>query len=463
MVPQEDHASENREDPLPDEPVKLPDLGPFEPPSEGVLEPEWADAAPRPIPPEFRKGRHAKRHQRAVWGFLAAGLLCVLCGLLPIMRLWGLFFLPLAYLTWIGIGCAVLAAGASLSSLVRRGPYRYFTQGVPLPARIVRLELRTTVVVNGQPSTCGFVALIEFRSPETGQIVYTETKSKDFSATLKNELTTSYRVGDYVTAVYLDSDPVGSLRLYGFLDLKPGLGLIKRDQTGEDSPLKIILLVGVIFFFFGILFWNVYAYGRYEPIEFTSAQGVIPFAIGAVLLGGGLLGLLAWQGASEKKKTAERNRRAQELGEAVEVELDQKHAWFGVQGLLISLILIAGAILLGGLTMLCWCFSANAMLDRSPAEPRLVQIGDMIMTTHSGIFREYTIEYQFPEDIRADATRKLLSTPGHMMQFETDAGMAQVRPGRFGWPWVETIEPLNLQPVPPAGDELGERDRSSAK
>ena len=32
------------------------------------------------------------------------------------------------------------------------------------------------------------------------------------------------------------------------------LGLIKRDQAEEDSPLKIILLVGGIFFFFGALF-----------------------------------------------------------------------------------------------------------------------------------------------------------------------------------------------------------------
>jgi hypothetical protein len=381
------------------------------------------------------------------------------------VRVWGLFFLPLAYLTWIGVGCGSIAAVMSLSSLVRRGPYRYFTQGVPLPARIVRLELRTTLIVNGQPSTYGFAALTEFRNPETGQIVYTETKSKDFSAALKNGLTTSYRVGDYVTAAYLDSDPVGSLQLYGFLDLKPGLGLVKRDQAKEDSPLKIILLVGVIFLFFGVLFWNVYAYSRYEPIEFAFSEGVVPFVIGSVLLGGGLLGFLAWQGVAERKNAADRNRRARESGEAVEVEveLDQKNAWFGVHGLLMGLILIAGAILMGGLTMLCWCFTANAVLDRSPAEPRLVKIGDMIMTTHSGIFREYTIEYQFAEDIRNDTTRKLLSTPGQMMEFETDAGVAQVRPGHFGWPWVETIEPLNVQPAPPEEDKLGEREGGHAE
>ena len=190
---------------------------------------------------------------------------------------------------------------------------------------------------------------------------------------------------------------------------------------------------------------------------------MIPFALGSVVLGVGLLGLLVWHSTSEKKKTAERNRQSQELGEAMEVELAQKHAWFGVQGLLMSLVLIAGAVLMGGATMLCWCFTANAMLDRLPSEPRLVKIGDMIMTTHSGIFREYTIEYQFPEDIQADTTRKLLSTPSQMMQFETDVGMAQVRPGRFGWPWVETIEPLKLEAIPPAEDLPGERDGSDAQ
>lgn len=104
-----------------------------------------------------------------------------------------------------------------------------------------------------------------------------------------------------------------------------------------------------------------------------------------------------------------------------------------------SLVLVAGSFLLGGLTMLCWCFSANAILDRSPAELRPVQITDMLMTTHSFLFREYTIEYHTLDN---DKKRKLLSTPEHMEKFETDLGIAVVRRGRLGWRWVETILPV---------------------
>ena len=35
-----------------------------------------------------------------------------------------------------------------------------------------------------------------------------------------------------------------------------------------------------------------------------------------------------------------------------------------------------------------------------------------------------------------------MTTPEHMDQFIFPAGIAQVRSGRFGWPWVETIDPV---------------------
>lgn len=279
-------------------------LGPFAPPDDYQFEEELQDEPPRPIPAELRRGRYAKRARLTAWAFLVVGVLSMATGMLPVVKFCGLFVLPLKYLTWIGVGCAAAAAFGFLSNLVRRGPYRYVEEGVPIVARVCSLVLGPTAIVNGEPASYGFAASIQYRDPESGEVVFAETKSNPFSTSFKDRLTTSYHVGDYVTAVYLKSDPAKSLRLYGFLDLKPGLGLIERDATDETGIVKSLLLVVVVFGIFAVLGWNIYAYGRYEPLEMTFRQGVLPFVVGAIVLGGGVLGGWSMKGsASEENGT----------------------------------------------------------------------------------------------------------------------------------------------------------------
>ena len=98
-----------------------------------------------------------------------------------------------------------------------------------------------------------------------------------------------------------------------------------------------------------------------------------------------------------------------------------------------------GSILLGSGIVLCWCFTANALLDNSKPEFRPVEIVEFWSTTHSFLFREYEIEYRFPGEQK---TRKLLSTPARMSQFRFKAGVAEVHAGRFGWSWVKDVTPL---------------------
>jgi len=95
--------------------------------------------------------------------------------------------------------------------------------------------------------------------------------------------------------------------------------------------------------------------------------------------------------------------------------------------------------MLGGVIVLCWCDTANALLDKSKPEFRPVEIVEFWSTTHSFLFREYEIEYRFPGESQ---TRKLLSTPAHMRQFHSRSGIAEVHAGRFGWCWVKTLAPL---------------------
>jgi hypothetical protein len=119
----------------------------------------------------------------------------------------------------------------------------------------------------------------------------------------------------------------------------------------------------------------------------------------------------------------------------------------------LSLVLIAGATLLGGGTTMCWAFSINALLDNSPARQEPALITEMVMVTHSFIIREYQIKYQL---LKGDQKQQsLLSTPDHMHQFRGPLVLAEIHSGWFGWPWVKDLEPLQA----PAGlKEAADKD-----
>jgi hypothetical protein len=427
---------------VPDNPNSAPSEA-FAPPASYRFEPELQETPPRHVPEEFRNSPYFVRQRNTVVGFLVAGALCVGFGQLPLLKEWGLYVLPLSYLSWIGCGLLVLGAGGWFSSKMRRGPIQYVEEGIPLVARIRALVLRPTTLVNGQPSAYAFSAGIEYREPETGAVVEKRLDSRSFSASRKDKYRTSYRVGEYVTAVYLKANPAKTLRLYGFLELRPDVGLVRTEAAQPPGLLKTVLGVSAIFAFFVVLFWNVYAFSKFQPLDLTFAQAAGPVAVGGVVLGGGLLAWLARRQARARRELAARNEKALAAGEAVEVE-GRKRGLFGAYGLLMTLVLGLGALMLGGVVVLCWCFSANALLDKSKPEFRPVEIVEFWSTTHSFLLREYEIEYRFPGE---KETRKLLSSPAHMRQFRSRQGVAEVHAGWFGWSWVKTLVPL--QPYEP--------------
>ena len=181
---------------LPGYPNAAP-LEPFAPPSNYRFEPELQETPPRHVPEEFRNAPYFARQRNTLLRLSLAGALCVAFGQLPIFREWGLYLLPLAYLSWIGAGLLVIGAGGWISSKARRGPIQYVEEGIPQVARIRDLVLRPTAVVNGQTSTYAFSAAIEYRDPVTGTLVASQVDSRSFSASAKHKYRTSYRVGDY--------------------------------------------------------------------------------------------------------------------------------------------------------------------------------------------------------------------------------------------------------------------------
>ena len=138
---------------------------------------------------------------------------------------------------------------------------------------------------------------------------------------------------------------------------------------------------------------------------------------------------------AQLRRSAEHNQRALAIGGAV--ELSTAFLGSGAHGWLVRIAVVLGAPLLGGVLTLCWLFFANAWLDESAPRREPVQIENLVMTTHGFVLREYQIEYVLSG---SGARGKLLSTPEQMAAFTSAQGVARVRAGAFGWPWVEAIE-----------------------
>ena len=432
--------------PLDDDIVVTDDFGPFRPPSGYRFEDELDGPAPRPRAEILKRGRHATKQRTSAWALLVVGAILTALGPLPAVQTMGLYFLPLAYLIWIGL--VILASGGLglVLNAARSGPYRYVEEGLPIVARVRALRLVPSASHEGQATRYRFEALFEYLDPETGKPRTAEAASSDFLADARSGLTTSYRVGDYATAVSLPHDPAKTIKLYGFLDLRPGLGLVRRDASPEASPVKTLLVVAAIVGFFAALLWNLLAFGRFEPVRITAASVAPVVAVGAIGLGVPVLWSLAAGQARNRRKRDERNAEALARGEAVEPEVGRKRGPFGDHGLLVTGILAFGALMLGGVTFYGWALTANALLDGSPATTRPVVIDEMVQVTHKALFREYKIKYHFVDD---PATKhEFLSTPAHMDTFDGPLALAEVHAGRFGWPWVKEIRPTPHRQAP---------------
>ena len=406
----------------------------FAPPASYAFEPELQGPAPRAVAEVLRRGPYAAKRRDAPRKLFACAAVALLLDFVPGVDTLGLYFLPLAYLTWIGFGALALAPLVWLDSRLRPGRLRYASHGVPLVVRIVDLVMGPSLVVNGTPTQYAFTACVAFRHPETDVLATVQLRSEGFPTSQRGDYDTPFRVGDYVTALYLPGRFEKSLNLYAFLGLSP-TACLRRRATTPASTWRIALGTLAVAALVLALFANVYAFGRYQPLDFDAQQVTVPAVLGAVFIGG--TGLLAiWlQRRREQRRLRERNACAAP-GEAVEI--DVPFGGSGVHGWMVRILLPVGIPLLGAVTAVAWAWLANAWLDASPPRPQPARVTEMTMTTHALILREYTLTYALDG---SEETQTLLSTPEQLMRFEGERAVAQVRAGRFGWPWVEAVLP----------------------
>ncbi len=434
---------------------------PFVVPESYALEPELQGDSPRPMPQWVDDGRLAKQRRLSRAGFFATGVICLLLSQLPWIDDLAFYFLPLGYLFWIGAVCLLVGGVQQLSHAFVLGPFRYLRDGVPLVVRILGLVKAPSAIVNGEAAQFAFQAVVDFEDPDSRERVGVELKSSSFSSSKKEATGCSYRVGDYVTALYLPGKYPKTLQLYGFLDLKPDFGLVRQDDSAGGSSfgklLAEILAVVVLLF---VLFWNVYAYQRFLPIDFDYRAALVPIVVGGLILGGGFLALSMLSYRREKRLLAQRVADSLESGQAIEVGTTSLWGRSGLYGWGIKAILVVGAPILGGLIAFCWAITANALLDKSQARQESVVIEDMVVTTNAFIFRDYTVKFRLGGSSEA---RSQWATPSEMavLMLSQDDAVAEVREGRFGWPWVESLRPRVLAPGSVPGSESAPESESA--
>src|SRR5205807_1992899 len=91
------------------------------------------------------------------------------------------------------------------------GGCKYIRYGQPVVARVVGLASTPRIIVNGVSLLHHIVALIEYQDPTTSALRRAEAKSQPFLSLERANHTTSFRVGDYVTAIFLPGELTTSL------------------------------------------------------------------------------------------------------------------------------------------------------------------------------------------------------------------------------------------------------------
>ena len=101
------------------------------------FEPEFTGQAPRPVPDRLSERPYARSRRTVSLALVAVAAACLLLSRAPGIDVLARYVLPLAYLTWISGGTLALAAASYLPLALRRGPFRYVIEGVPLAVRIL--------------------------------------------------------------------------------------------------------------------------------------------------------------------------------------------------------------------------------------------------------------------------------------------------------------------------------------
>ena len=246
--------------------------------------------SPRPRAEILKRGRYASKQRTTAWAMLVVGAILTALGPLPAVQTMGLYFLPLAYLTYIGLVILafgglglVLNAVAERAVSLRRGGGAGRRPRAGAPARAgrdlrgagdpisVRRPLRIPRPRDGRAADRrGAVERLPGRREARADDLLPRGRLRHRPSTCR----TTRRRRSSSTASSTSA---------------PTSASSAATPRPTASPAKAIAAVFAVVGIFAVLIWNLYAFGRFSPLHVSTASAVAVGAVGAIGLGGCLL------------------------------------------------------------------------------------------------------------------------------------------------------------------------------
>ena len=169
------------------------------------LEPELALQTPREIPAELWTGSYARQAKKNISKLVKGGIIAIAMGGMSFVEDLASFFPLIEYSSWLGVGLLGVGAVLAVDLWVIRRRFRYVTDGVPTRVRIDDLALAPHTQSHGQPTSHRFHVWYSWRDPSNDETITCEDQSDVIKEEDRVKVTTSFRIGDEVTALHFKS------------------------------------------------------------------------------------------------------------------------------------------------------------------------------------------------------------------------------------------------------------------
>jgi hypothetical protein len=392
---------------------------------------EFEDDPPRPIPGWLRKGSFGRKRRGVVLTLAMLGVGGVTFAPLPIVESISHYFLPLAYLNYIGLGLLALSAFVWLKNRLSMERLVYVRNGVPFAGRVISVDRPVTQTLLPETKQLverfRFVVKIEYDDPETHARSETvQLSDEEWDTKVMAEYEPGVTPGDYVTLVAMPGRIAETVRLYGFLGLDPDRDYITRNGrplTGM-SPFTAVIISMAVFAALWLLVMVLFVLFSCMPKEFSWKPAILFMGLGVVV---GVIGMRAVFRAERKKGQPTK-------GEAF---------WGVFTGLVLGLM--------GGAIAMAVC---NAMFDRSPAVYRAIHLDGAWETTHKAMFRTYEVEYTEFGKPKSEKHHVAYDDLENLQGSEH--GALEVHEGALGMEWIKGIHPFGWETLSdqPTTEEL---------
>jgi hypothetical protein len=419
--------------------------GPFRPPVDYVFEAKLEHPTPRPVSAGTPSAINAVAEQLS-WFFLVLGAMAV--GLSTVVRSqnWVLSIVSPTQLSWIGYALlavwGVIGLILAYSHIAPSRGCEHTRRGQPVVARVLGLANTPSMILNGFSISNYIVALIEFLDPDTSVLRRAEAKSQPFPAFERANYTTSFRVGDYVTAIFLPGERTTSLTLFSFLGHAPRVGLIRRIEYPRilTTMLLCLLIISPLALLEGIAFINHF----YQPMDLGNWDDFKLFVYGFFFaLGTLFVGLIVGERWTFYRATR-RNVQAITNGEPFDVILDDDER----VGRGRAFAIVLGSMF-GGLIGISAGYGLNAWCDNSPARIQRLQIVRLESGSQDRAYHGYSIVYREGQFLNAHRHGVAPRDIEAWQQAGVTALDAEIHQGHFGWRWIQSLTPVAAAPPAP--------------